>query len=452
LALSTDDAATYDVNVNYNSTIRAPRQIGRTGGDRVFRAAARHSRFVRFLRFAIPAGIVAIVAILLASTFFNPSRLFPSFPIDPGKVSLSGTKIVMESPRVSGFSRDSQRYEVTARTATQDLTKPDILDLKDVNAEVELKDGQHITITSPNGVYDTKGELLRLNDHITANSTSGYEARLSEATVNTASGNIVSESPVEVKLPNNGLVNANHLEVMENGASILFGGGVETTVNPDQIRPDPQDSPPLGAPTRTGAALQAQQSNGPPNALQGFSQNRGKPIKITSATLEVRDKDKMATFSGDVHLVQGDTTMRSKTLVVFYDDDGPAKSTPGPTGPQQNQQIKRVEAKSDVIVVQKDQTATGESGIFDMKSNTATLIGNVVISQGANVVRGDTLTVDLTTGVSHIACGTAQVKCRVHSSFQQESTKPEGRGQQAVPTRPRSSQPQAPASQPKGLY
>jgi lipopolysaccharide export system protein LptA len=426
--------------------------------ERVFRAAARHSRFVRFLRFAIPAGIVAIVAILLVATFFNPSRLFTSFPIDPGKVSLSGTKVVMELPRVSGFGSDSQHYEVTARAATQDLTKPDILELRDVNAEVELKDGSHVTITSPNGVYDTKGELLRLNDRIIANSTSGYEAHLLEATVNTASGNIVSESHVEVKLPNNGLINADHLEVKENGASILFGGSVETTLNPDQTQPAPQDSPPIAAPTQAGPALHAQQSNGPPNALQGFSQNRGKPIKITSATLEVRDKDKMATFLGDVHLVQGDTTLRTKTLVVFYDDDAPAKSAPGEADHQQNQQIKRVESKGDVIVVQKDQTATSESGIFDMKSNTATLVGNVVISQNANVVQGDTLTVDMTTGVSRLACGTAQEKCRVHSFFQPGSMKPEGRGQEAVPAparqapRPRSSQPQAPSSEPKGLY
>jgi lipopolysaccharide export system protein LptA len=261
-----------------------------------------------------------------------------------------------------------------------------------------------------------------------------------------------------VKLPNHGLVKANHLEVMENGASILFGGSVETTLNPDQTRPDPQDSPLRGGPTQAGAALHAQQSNGPPNALQGFSQNRGKPIKITSATLEVRDKDKMATFSGDVLLVQGDTTMRSKTLVVFYDDDAPAKPAPGQADPQQNQQIKRVEAKDDVVVVQKDQTATSESGIFDMKANTATLVGNVVISQSANVVQGDTLTVDMTTGVSRLACGTAHEKCRVHSLFQPGSMKPEGRGQEAIPTpareapRPRSSQPQAPSSQPKGLY
>jgi len=207
----------------------------------VFRAAARHSRFVRFLRWAIPAGILITVAVIICATFFNPFRLIAAFPIDPGKISLSGTKIVMELPRLHGFTTDSRPYELTARAAAQDITKPEILELKDINAEVELKDGQRVTIKSINGVYDTKGELLKLNDHIVLNSTSGYEGHLSEASVNVNSGHVVSESPVEVKLPN-GLLNANRLEVMENGALILFGGGVEVTLAPDQLQSDSQKS------------------------------------------------------------------------------------------------------------------------------------------------------------------------------------------------------------------
>ncbi|MGA2128456.1 MAG: LptA/OstA family protein, partial [Xanthobacteraceae bacterium] len=61
--------------------------------------------------------------------------------------------------------------------------------------------------------------------------------------------------------------------------------------------------------------------NGPPNALQGFSQNRDKPVQIDAASLEVRDKDKVATFLGNVRMTQGDTTMRCKTMKVFYDQD-----------------------------------------------------------------------------------------------------------------------------------
>ena len=178
--------------------------------------------------------------------------------------------------------------------------------------------------------------------------------------------------------------------------------------------------------------------SGPPNALQGFSQNRDKPLKITSASLEVRDKEKIATFSGDVHLVQGDTTLRSKTLVVFYDDEADGKSDasksekpakpPAAAGADAapiSQQIRRVEAKGGVLVTQKDQTATGESGIFDMQANTVTLLGNVVISQGQNVVRGDRLTVDLNSGVSRVECGKTQGQCRVQALIQPNSMKGE---------------------------
>jgi len=227
----------------------------------VFRAAARHSRFVRLLRFAIPAGIVATIAIIIVATFFNPSRLIAAFPIDPGKISFSGTKVVMELPRLNGFTSDSRPYALTARAAVQDLTKLEVLELKDISAQVELKDGQRVTIKSINGVYDTKGEMLRLNDQITLNSTSGYEGHLSEATVNVTSGNIVSESPVELKLPS-GMLNANRMEVMENGTLIIFGRGVEVTLTPDQMRPAPQDSSPFAS-TPLGAPAQAPVRRGP---------------------------------------------------------------------------------------------------------------------------------------------------------------------------------------------
>ena len=72
----------------------------------------------------------------------------------------------------------------------------------------------------------------------------------------------------------------------------------------------------------------------------------------------------MATFSGNVKVVQGDTTLRCKTLVVFYEQRTSAVGgshrppTPGPGG---SQQISKLEARGGVIVTQKDQTATGET-------------------------------------------------------------------------------------------
>jgi lipopolysaccharide export system protein LptA len=161
-----------------------------------------------------------------------------------------------------------------------------------------------------------------------------------------------------------------------------------------------------------GSVARAQTtSQGPPNALQGFSQNRDQPVHIEAATLEVRDKQKEATFSGDVRVKQGDTGLRCKSLVVFYEQSGQPTdasktlqaASPGPGG---EQRIKRLEARGGVVVTQKDQTATGELGIFDMKANTVTLTGNpVIMTQGQNVLRGGKLVVDLTSGVSRVEAG-----------------------------------------------
>ena len=161
-----------------------------------------------------------------------------------------------------------------------------------------------------------------------------------------------------------------------------------------------------GGATKTAATTTT--STGQPNALQGFSQNRDKPIQIDAARLEVRDKDKVATFFGDakadVKVIQGDTTMRSKVLVVFYEQDDKSGKTqkaasPGPGG---SSNIKRLEAKGNVIVTQKEQTVTGNEGIFEMKTNTITMSGNVVMTQNDNVIKGDRLIVNMETGLSRV--------------------------------------------------
>ncbi len=193
-----------------------------------------------------------------------------------------------------------------------------------------------------------------------------------------------------------------------------------------------------------GAPLHAQPSKGPPNALQGFSQNHDQPVHIEAATLEVRDKDKVATFSGDVKVKQGDTGLRCKSLVVFYegnDADGKTLQAASP-GPGGQQRIKRLEARGGVVVTQKEQTATGETGIFDMKTNTVTLNGNVVMTQGQNVLRGDRLVVDLTSGVSRVESG-KNGQGRVQGLFQPgsgsldlKSGTPGGLAPRPAPVRP----------------
>ena len=195
-----------------------------------------------------------------------------------------------------------------------------------------------------------------------------------------------------------------------------------------------------------GAAVAQHAATGVPNAMQGFSQNRDQPIHIEAPVLEVRDKKKEATFSGNVKVVQGDTTLTSDTLVVFYEqapapDSAPASATPGAaapapavnskaaaksappmqseaTGTSGNSSIKRLEARGSVVVTQKDQVVTGETAVFDTKANLITMLGGVVLTQCKNVLRGDRLLVDMTTGVSRVESDSGKVQANVDQSGQ----------------------------------
>ena len=183
----------------------------------------------------------------------------------------------------------------------------------------------------------------------------------------------------------------------------------------------------VGAETAAQSAM-----SGVPNAMQGFSQNRDQPIKIEAASLEMRDKKKEATFSGNVKVVQGDTTMTSKTLVVFYDSTSAPAPAPSPAakatksapiqsttpGPGGSSSIRRLEAKGSVVVTQKDQVVTGETAVFDTKSNLITMLGGIVLTQGKNVLRGDRLMVDMTTGVSRVESDSGRVQGLFQSSGQ----------------------------------
>jgi lipopolysaccharide export system protein LptC len=219
----------------------------RNDGDEQFRAAQRHSRRVHLLRRSIPAGTLALLGVVVIATWFNPLGMLTRLPIDTGKLLVSGTKITMEAPRLAGFTRDARPYEFTARAAAQDITKPDVLELKDIHATIEMQDKAHMEMTAASGIYDTKSDVLTLTDNIHLSSSAGYSGRLSNAVVDVRKGDVVTDHPVEVTLLN-GTLNANRLEVVNNGELLRFDGGVAMNLMLNQSDSNAAATNPQGAP------------------------------------------------------------------------------------------------------------------------------------------------------------------------------------------------------------
>lgn len=208
-------------SISFAGAARGAEFAARSGGDseRTYRRALRHSRHVRWLRAAL---IVAIAALLLAVVIDNYLPIGGlRLPAEIGKLVITGTKITMQKPRLTGFMSDSRPYEFTADAAQQDVTKPDFVELQQIRAKIEMADKSVVHLRADTGLYNMKTDILTLNDNIYLVSSTGYEARLRQAVVDMRKGDVVSDTPVWVKLLD-GDLNAKHLEIADKGDVLRF--------------------------------------------------------------------------------------------------------------------------------------------------------------------------------------------------------------------------------------
>jgi lipopolysaccharide export system protein LptC len=212
-----------------------------------FAAAERHSRMVRILRIAVPAAVVLSLLAIVGVSVFNPFRmLLPKLPVDMGNLVVSGTKITMESPHLAGFSTDQRPYELWAKAAVQDLTDPDHVELQTLHAKMLMEDRSTMIMDARTGFYDSKQQLLDLRKDIFLQSSTGYEAKLSQAFVDMNKGTVTSDEHVDVKLLN-GTLTADKLRIYNNGELVRFEGNVVMNLimdnPPAQAEPEPAPVP-----------------------------------------------------------------------------------------------------------------------------------------------------------------------------------------------------------------
>jgi len=219
--------------------------------DPAFVDAARHSRRVHFLRRAIPVGSVLVLAFFVVRSV---TGLFAVPDVAADDVGIQGRKIVMEKPKLSGYKRDGRSYELTATSATQDITTPNTVELDKLTARMQTGKEGWANLKGARGVYDSKVERLEVDGGVNVLTESGLDAKMKDARIEFKAGTIVTDKPVEVKSPQ-GDVEADRMQVLDNGRRLVFEGRVRSVfVNP-QKRPgqssagDATDTPAAATPT-----------------------------------------------------------------------------------------------------------------------------------------------------------------------------------------------------------
>jgi lipopolysaccharide export system protein LptC len=201
---------------------------GRARAAGSYRAAVRHTRLVKFMRAAIPLGALASFSAFILFPLFNPFR---NAGIAVGAVKLDGTRVTMENPRLTGHrGRENQPYEVTAQSATQDIRRPNVIDMVNMSARMVSSNDSVIHLTARYTVFDSTREQMSLREDVRVRTQSGQEAMLRSADVDFKAGTVRSLEPVIVRFPDMG-VTADSLDISDSGGQIAFIGRVSAVID-----------------------------------------------------------------------------------------------------------------------------------------------------------------------------------------------------------------------------
>ena len=201
----------------------------RTGGEDAYRAAQRHSRIVRALKYILPGLAIVAGLIFWGSAHFIPGDL--ANLIAMAQIDTKSNSVVMDKPHISGFEGTRRAYDVKADSASQSLDDPKVVTFRTVDAHIGLEDAGVATVAAATGVYNGNNNQLELKDGISIKTDTGYAAAFEAASVDLAKGSLTSSRPIEITT-GEGSLRANAVEVSERGKKIVFSGGVSVTYMP----------------------------------------------------------------------------------------------------------------------------------------------------------------------------------------------------------------------------
>lgn len=221
-----------------NADVR-PQQMAATvsvSDQKKFQLARRYSRRVRGLKFGLPIMgallILAFVAVAMTARYLET-------PFGIATIDLTDGQVVMDSPKLNGFTASDSAYEIVADRALQDLNDPKKVLLEEIGATLTLTDGNVVSIKATAGKFDVEGENLNLNSGVNVHMSSGYDAELDDAVIDIKTGVLKSDKPVYIK-SEIGEIRANSMIVRDNGNFIFFEERVRMVVKPEKIRHKPQ--------------------------------------------------------------------------------------------------------------------------------------------------------------------------------------------------------------------
>jgi lipopolysaccharide export system protein LptC len=207
---------------------------GDAGNSRAaaFSRAERHSRRVRRLKILLP-----LLAVVMSVGFIGYSFLSTpaSVAVETEGSAFAEGKLVMDSPKLEGFTRDGRPYSVSAARATQDFDKQDIISLDGIDAKMPVEAENWARVEATSGVYDRAANTLDVSTDILVTTTDGMVAKLKSAFLDINNGSLKTTTPIDIQ-SHGSRITADSMAVLENGKRVIFETRVRVYIDPVQMK------------------------------------------------------------------------------------------------------------------------------------------------------------------------------------------------------------------------
>ena len=200
--------------------------------DDLFEKARRHSRRVRFLKRVLPIGAAVAVAVFVGAIYFSSPG---SLGFQLGSTSVQDGRLVMENPKLDGFTTDNRAYSMSASRASQLIGQGNLIDLEGIDARLPLDSNDWITITAETGTFDRAANRLDVTSTMRARTENGLDARFQSARVDISSGSLETSDPVEIDLDGT-RVSADSMQIIDDGAVMIFENRVRMRIEGDKLQ------------------------------------------------------------------------------------------------------------------------------------------------------------------------------------------------------------------------
>ena len=156
----------------------------------------RYSRFVGVMKRALPIATAAILAAVVAYSLQPRLQNTKKITLTMQRLGILNNDLMMIKPRLTGVDGEGNPYVVTAEEAIQDAHDSKQAQLHSVEADMTMKSGRWLNLTSTRGHIDQTKQKLTLEGVIDLYSDNGYEAHTTLADINMRTGLVVGQRAV----------------------------------------------------------------------------------------------------------------------------------------------------------------------------------------------------------------------------------------------------------------